>query len=108
MAWRVRFLRRHGTQTRRIANLREGQGVLARGKQGTDRAFANYLTHSKGSLAEAVKWLKKAYFKKYITQTELDTLLAKGEELAKMLGGFIKYCAGATGKTAAPTERMSS
>jgi four helix bundle protein len=60
-------------------------------EQGSDRAFANYLTYSKGSLAEALKWLKKAYFKKYITLDELETRLAAGEELGKMLGGFIKY-----------------
>lgn len=60
-------------------------------EQGTDRAFANYLTYSKASLAEALKWLKKAYFKKYITQDELESRLAAGEELGKMIGGFIKY-----------------
>ncbi len=60
-------------------------------EQGTDRAFANYLTYSKASLAEALKWLKKAYFKRYITQDELESRLAAGEELGKMLGGFIKY-----------------
>ncbi len=60
-------------------------------EQGTDKGFANYLTYSKASLAEVLKWLKKAYFKKYITQDELDSRLAAGEELGKMLGGFIKY-----------------
>jgi four helix bundle protein len=60
-------------------------------EQGTDRAFANYLTISKGSLAESLKWLKKAYFKRYITADELERCVAAGEELGKMLGGFIKY-----------------
>jgi len=68
-----------------------GSNMVEGFEQGTDRAFANYLVHSKGSLAEALKWLKKAYFKKYIRQDERDTLVADGEELAKMLGGFIKY-----------------
>jgi len=60
-------------------------------EQGTDRAFANYLTYSKASLAEVRKRLKQAYFKKYITADELEPRLAAGEELGKMLGGFIKY-----------------
>jgi four helix bundle protein len=60
-------------------------------EQGTDRAFANYLTYSKGSLAEVLKRLKKAYFKRLITADELKPHIEAGEELARMLGGFIKY-----------------
>ena len=60
-------------------------------EQGTDRAFANFLTHSKGSLAEVLTRLKQAYFKNYITEAELQAHLAAGEELGRMLGGFIKY-----------------
>ena len=32
-------------------------------EQGTDRAFANFLTYSKGSLAEVLARLKQAHFK---------------------------------------------
>ena len=60
-------------------------------EQGTDRAFANFLTYSKGSVGEVRKRLKQAYFKKYITADELASRLDAGEELGKMLGGFIKY-----------------
>jgi len=60
-------------------------------EQGTDRAFANYLTYSKGSVAEVVRRLKQAYYKHCITADELNQLLSAGEELGKMLGGFIKY-----------------
>jgi len=60
-------------------------------EQGTDRAFANFLTHSKGSLAELLTRLKHAHFKKYITADELRERLDAGDELGKMLGGFIKY-----------------
>jgi len=60
-------------------------------EQATDRAFANFLTYSKGSLAEVLKRLRQAYFKNYITADELDSRLVAGEELGKMLGGFIKY-----------------
>ena len=60
-------------------------------EQGTDRAFANFLTHSKASLAEVLTRLKQAYFKKYISEEQLTPQLKHGEELGKMLGGFIKY-----------------
>ena len=60
-------------------------------EQGTDRAFAHFLTHSKASLAEVLKRLKQAYFKKYMSEEELKPHLASGEELGKMLGGFIRY-----------------
>ena len=60
-------------------------------EQGTDRAFANFLTHSKGSLAEVLSRLKQAYFKKCITADELECRFVVGDELGKMLGGFIKY-----------------
>jgi hypothetical protein len=38
-----------------------------------------------------LKRLRKAYFRKYITRQELDARVAQGEELKRMLGGFIKY-----------------
>jgi four helix bundle protein len=60
-------------------------------EQGTDRAFANYLTHSKASLAEVLRRLKQAYFKHCITADQLGSLVPAGEDLGKMLGGFIKY-----------------
>jgi four helix bundle protein len=60
-------------------------------EQSPDRAFANFLTHSKGSLAEVLLRLKQAYFKTYITADQLAPITSSGEELAKMLGGFIKY-----------------
>ena len=67
------------------ANLEEGF------EQGTDRAFARYVTISKGSLGEALGHLRRAYRKKCMTQGELQELIVLGEALGKMLGGFIKY-----------------
>ena len=60
-------------------------------EQGTDRAFAHFLTYSKGSIAEVLKRLRKAYYRRYIEADELNARIAQGEELGKMLGGFIKY-----------------
>jgi len=79
----------HGQITR--ANDSIPSNMVEGFEQATDRAFANYLTYSKGSVAEVRKRLKQAYFKKYITAEELTPRLEAGEELGKMLGGFIKY-----------------
>src|SRR6476620_4838378 len=79
----------HGQITR--ANDSIPSNMVEGFEQATDRAFANYLTYSKGSVAEVRKRLKQAYFKKYITQEELAPRLEAAEELGKMLGGFIKY-----------------
>ena len=68
-----------------VANLQEGF------EQSTDRAFAKYLTHSKGSLAEVLIRLDQARLKRYIADEDCHQLRAQGEALGKMLGGFIKY-----------------
>jgi four helix bundle protein len=60
-------------------------------EQGTDRAFARYLTISKGSTGEVIGHLRRAKRKGYITADELTPLVAQGNELGRMLGGFIKY-----------------
>src|SRR6476620_6094566 len=60
----------HGQITR--ANDSIPSNMVEGFEQATDRAFANYLSYSKGSLAEVLKRLKKAYFKKLITADELE------------------------------------
>jgi four helix bundle protein len=67
------------------ANMEEGF------EQGTDRAFANYLKNSKGSVGEIIGHLRRARRKGYITVAELTHLVPQAEELGKMMGGFIKY-----------------
>ncbi len=69
------------------ANMREGF------EQSTDAAFAKFLYHSKGSLAEVLARLHRAHSKKYISSEELKPMVAIGEELGRMLGGFIRYLA---------------
>ena len=73
------------------ANESIGSNLVEGFEQRTDRAFAHYLTYSKGSIAEVLKRLRKAYFRRYITRQELDARIAQGEDLKQMLGGFIKY-----------------
>lgn len=68
-----------------LANMEEGF------EQGSDRAFANYLTHSKGSGGEVMGRLKRARARKLLSPADVDAGLAAGEELKKMLGGFIRY-----------------
>ena len=60
-------------------------------EQPTDKAFANFLSYSKGSLAEVLGRLRAAHRKKCITKEELNSMRERGEELGKMIGGFIKY-----------------
>lgn len=68
-----------------IANMHEGF------EQPTDRAFANFLFISKASLGEVLGRLRTAHTRRYITAVELEELLEIGNELGKMLGGFIRY-----------------
>jgi four helix bundle protein len=68
-----------------VANFAEGF------EQSTDASFANYLVHSKASLAEVIRRLKQAERRRTLTLKELTRLETEAEELARMLGGFIKY-----------------
>ena len=56
----------HGQITRAndsiLANMEEGF------EQGSDRAFANYLTHSKGSVAEVMRRLKRRALRSFSRQ----------------------------------------
>ena len=67
------------------ANMEEGF------EQGTDRGFARYVTISKASTAEVVGHLKRAHRKGHISADDLKPRVSMGEELGRMLGGFIKY-----------------
>ena len=69
------------------ANMKEGF------EQPTDAAFANFVFTSKGSTAEVIARMKEAHRKKHITDEQLAGIIALGEPLGKMMGGFIKYLA---------------
>lgn len=68
-----------------VANFAEGF------EQSSDASFAEYLQHSKASLAEVIRRLKQFERRRMITLDDLRPLAAEAEELGKMLGGFIKY-----------------
>jgi four helix bundle protein len=67
------------------SNMREGF------EQTSDDGFANYLVFAKGSVAEVVTRLQAATGKRLLSELECRERVVAGEELGKMLGGFIKY-----------------
>jgi four helix bundle protein len=70
-----------------LANMAEGF------EQPTDKGLEKYLFVSKASLAEVLIRLKEAHRKRYITSEELAAGVRPGEELGRMLGGWIRYLA---------------
>jgi len=71
-----------------LANMQEGF------EQPTDRALEKYLFNAKGSAAEVCRRLESAHRRRYITDAELRECRAQGEEIGRMLGGWIRYLAG--------------
>jgi four helix bundle protein len=70
-----------------LSNMSEGY------EQSTDAHLASFLYTSKGSVAEVVSRLKSAKRRGWITEEECSTCTSLGEEIGRMLGGWIKYLA---------------
>jgi four helix bundle protein len=68
-----------------LANMAEGF------EQSTDAVLANYLYTSKGSVAEVLTRLKGAERCGWLTPQEYSQCAALGNEIQRMLGGWIKY-----------------
>jgi four helix bundle protein len=68
-----------------LANFSEGF------EQPTDRAFANFLFHAKGSTGEVLARLREAHLKNCITNEELDFQLGVGDEVCRLLAGLARY-----------------
>ena len=62
-------------------------------EQSTDAGLAKYVYTSKGSAAEAVGRLRSGARRRWLTQQELAQCAKMGEEIQRMLGGWIKYLA---------------
>ena len=60
-------------------------------EQSTDAVLANYLYTSKASIAEVVARLKGAQRRGWVTAAECAQCAALGDEIQRMLGGWIKY-----------------
>jgi four helix bundle protein len=71
-----------------LSNMSEGF------EQPTDKALAKYLFDAKGSVAEVITRLQAAQRKKVLTTVEVAPLTKTGEEILRMLGGWIRYLAG--------------
>jgi four helix bundle protein len=70
-----------------LSNMSEGF------EQSTDAALANYLYIAKGSLAEVVTRLKSAHRCGWLTAEECAQCATVGDEIGRMLGGWIKHLA---------------
>ena len=68
-----------------LSNLSEGF------EQPTDRGFARYVYHSKGSTAEACTRLQIARRRGLVSPDELRSLRAQGDEVRRLANGLIKY-----------------
>jgi four helix bundle protein len=60
-------------------------------ERGGNKEFINFLTYSKGSLGEVRSQSYRAYDYNYITEVELNTLIADSISLSERLGKFINY-----------------
>ena len=68
-----------------LSNMAEGF------EQSTDAHLAKYLYTAKGSVAEVVVRLKRAQRAGWITFEECVDCVQMGNEIGRMLGGWIKY-----------------
>jgi four helix bundle protein len=68
-----------------LSNMAEGF------EQSTDAHLAKYLYTAKGSVAEVVVRLKRAQRRGWITFEECAECAQMGDEIGRMLGGWIKY-----------------
>jgi len=77
---------------------RAGVSIMSNISEGhsrqTDKEFLQFLYIAKGSLAEILSQLYITLDLSYIDKEKFDELHEKVEEVAKLIGGFIRYLSG--------------
>jgi four helix bundle protein len=66
------------------ANIAEGAG------RGTYRENCQFIHYARGSLYETKHWLRRAYRRQLLTQSQIDQLKPKLDELAPRLNAYLK------------------
>jgi four helix bundle protein len=56
-----------------------------------NKEYRQFLSIAKGSAAESISQLHRAYDRKHIMQPDFEQLKQEGLEIARMLGGLIRY-----------------
>ena len=60
----------------------------------TDKEFIQFLYIAKGSVSEVQSHLYVAFDLSYINKETFENLLDKTEEIANLIGGFVRYLKG--------------
>ena len=86
--WR-RFRKLHGQLSASAESI--GANIEEGFEQPTDRSFAHFLGIAKGSATETAGHLRRAVRRRCVSGLEAAPLIDLAQEIARMLGGFIRY-----------------
>jgi four helix bundle protein len=67
-----------------------GANISERAGRGTYRENCQFIHYARGSLYETKHWLRRAYRRQLLTQSQIDELKPKLEELAPRLNAYLR------------------